>query len=484
MLFNSYVFIFAFLPVTFFVYFYLNYKQMTTVSSAFLAIASLFFYSWWNIAYLPLILGSMIFNYFIGRKVSKKEELTFGFLSAKGVLTVGIIGNLGLLGYFKYSDFFIANVNEVLGANFELLHLLLPLAISFFTFQQIAYLVDSYKKGTKEYSFVNYALFVTFFPQLIAGPIVHHKEMMPQFSAPENKFLNYDNIAKGMFIFTIGLFKKLVIADSFAVWVNFGYAGTEALDFFSAWATSLSFYFQIYFDYSGYTDMAIGIALLFNIVLPINFYGPLKARNIQEFWRRWNMTLTRFLREYIFLPLGGARKGRTIGYINLIITFTLGGLWHGANWTFVVWGLLHGTALVVFIIWKKMGIKMHQWLAWFLTFNFLNMSVVFFRAEDWTAAMRMLRGMVALDNILLPSQLEFTNNLGLRFGDFLAGASGDITTLAWFAVGFAIVLFFKNSVEKMNEFKPSLFNFLFMSFGLIVGLLYITKESEFLYYSF
>lgn len=456
---------------------------MTQTSSAFLAVASLFFYSYWNINYLPLILTSMLFNYYIGQRVSDREGKTFG-LSAKGVLTVGIIGNLGLLGYFKYADFFIGNVNTVFGANFELLHLLLPLAISFFTFQQIAYLVDSYKKGTKEYNFVNYALFVTFFPQLIAGPIVHHKEMMPQFAAKENKFLNYDNIAKGMFIFTIGLFKKLVIADTFAEWANFGYAGTEALDFFSAWTTSLSFYFQIYFDYSGYTDMAIGIALLFNIVLPINFYGPLKAVNIQEFWRRWNMTLTRFLREYIFLPLGGARKGRTIGYINLIITFTLGGLWHGANWTFVVWGLLHGSALVFFIMWKKFGIKLHHWLSWFITFNFLNMSVVFFRAEDWEAAMRMLKGMVAFDRILLPSEVEFENNLGIQFGDFLAGANGNLSTLIWFAIGFALVLFFKNSIEKMNEFKPSFFNFLFMSFGLIVGLLYITKESEFLYYAF
>jgi len=426
----------------------------------------------------------MVFNYFIGQQVSKKDHITFGILSAKAVLTIGVVGNLGLLGYFKYSDFFISTVNDIFSSDFTMLHLLLPLAISFFTFQQIAYLVDSYKKGAQEYSVINYALFVTFFPQLIAGPIVHHKEMMPQFSASENKLLNYDNIAKGMFIFTIGLFKKLVIADTFAQWANFGFNGTESIDFLSAWAATTSFYFQIYFDYSGYTDMAIGLALLFNIKLPINFFSPFKAQNIQEFWRRWNMTLTRFLREYIFLPLGGARKGRTIGYINLVITFTLGGLWHGASWTFVVWGLLNGTALVVFILWKKYGVKFYKWFSWFVTFIFVDITSVFFRADSWDGAMRMLKGMVAFDYIVLPSELEFANNLNIQFGDFLPGANGNPATLMWLLLGFIIILCFKNSIEKMNEFKPSFYNFLFMSFGLIVGLLYITKESEFLYYNF
>ena len=484
MLFNSYVFIFAFLPVTFFIYYFLNYKRMTIGANAFLACASLFFYSWWNIAYLPLMLSSIIFNFFVGRRVAEKDKISFGFLTAKGVLTISVIANLGLLGYFKYSDFFIKNVNSFFSRDFELLNLLLPLAISFFTFQQIAYLVDSYKKGIKEYNFINYTLFVTFFPQLIAGPIVHHKEMMPQFATLRNKLINYDNIAKGMFIFTIGLFKKLVIADTFAVWANAGYAATEAIDIVSAWVTSTSFYFQIYFDYSGYTDMAIGLALLFNIKLPINFFSPLKAQNIQVFWRGWNMTLTRFLREYIFLPLGGARRGRTIGYVNLIITFTLGGLWHGANWTFVFWGILHGTALVVFILWKKHGFKIYGWLAWFLTFNFLNISVVFFRAEDWAAAMRMLKGMVAYDTFILPSVLSFENNLNIKFDNFLGAINGDIWTIVWILVGFILALCFKNSIEKMNEYKPSFFNFIFMSVTLLVGLLYIIKESEFLYYNF
>jgi D-alanyl-lipoteichoic acid acyltransferase DltB (MBOAT superfamily) len=247
-------------------------------SKAFLVGASLFFYSWWNVAYLPLILLSMFFNYGVGKALRKEGK------SSKLLLSVGIIANLLLLGYFKYRDFFVENINYLLEEKIALLHLALPLAISFFTFQQIAYLVDSYRKETKEYDFLNYALFVTFFPQLIAGPIVHHKEMMPQFAAKENWVKNYAHIATGIFIFSIGLFKKVVIADTFAIWATKGFDESVSLDMLAAWSTSLSYTFQLYFDFSGYTDMAIGVALLFNIKLPINFNSPYKATSIQDFW--------------------------------------------------------------------------------------------------------------------------------------------------------------------------------------------------------
>jgi len=267
MLFNSYEFIFMFLPITWFIYFYLNSKKLTELSKGFLVFSSLFFYSWWNIIYLPLILISMIFNYTIGSSLAKNINSKY----RKAILTFGIVANLLLLGYFKYSDFFISNINLIFDSNISLLHLALPLAISFFTFQQISYLVDSYRKETQEYDFLNYALFVTFFPQLIAGPIVHHKEMMPQFANTRNKVKNYKNIATGLFIFSIGLFKKVVIADTFALWATQGFDVAEKLSLLEAWATSLSYTFQLYFDFSGYTDMAIGIALMFNIKLPINF---------------------------------------------------------------------------------------------------------------------------------------------------------------------------------------------------------------------
>ncbi|HGZ70155.1 MAG TPA: MBOAT family protein [Nitratifractor sp.] len=322
MLFNSVIYIFLFLPFVFVVYFYLNKKHLTTAAKAFLVFASLFFYAWWNVVYLPIILVSLLFNYAVGRTLSENKKIK---LSKKTLLTLGITANLLLLGYFKYADFFISNLSTLLDTKLSLLHLTLPLAISFFTFQQIAYLVDSYRGETKEYDFLNYALFVTFFPQLIAGPIVHHSEMMPQFAKLKNSIFNYSNIALGLFIFTIGLFKKVVIADTFAQLATIGFDQMGSLNFYEAWATSLSYTFQLYFDFSGYTDMAIGSALLFNIKLPTNFLSPYKATSIQDFWRRWHITLSRFLKDYIYIPLGGNRKRGLRTYTNLFTTFLLGG---------------------------------------------------------------------------------------------------------------------------------------------------------------
>ena len=326
MLFNSYEFIFIFLPITFFVYFYLNKKRLGDVAKGFLVCSNLFFYAWWNIYYLPILIISVIFNYFIGRLLLN-ENLK---ICKKQVLIIGIVCNVAFLAYFKYSDFLIQNFNAISGSKINLLHISLPLALSFVTFQQIAYLVDSYHMNTKENSFLNYSLFITFFPQLIAGPIVHHKEMMPQFANKFNLIKNYKNIATGLFIFSIGLFKKVVIADTFSLWATDGFDIAKTLNFFEAWATSLSYTFQLYFDFSGYCDMAIGLALMFNIKLPINFNSPYKALDIQDFWHRWHITLSRFLRDYIYIPLGGNREGRCRTYINLMIVFLIGGLWHGA----------------------------------------------------------------------------------------------------------------------------------------------------------
>ena len=290
----------------------------------------------------------------------------------KSILIIGITLNLFLLGYFKYANFFIENINIAFNFNANPTNLLLPLAISFFTFQQIAYLVDSYKKETNEYSFLNYALFVSFFPQLIAGPIVHHKEMMPQFMNVSNKVKNYRNIAMGLFIFSIGLFKKVVIADTFAVWATQGFDVASTLNLFEAWATSLSYTFQLYFDFSGYTDMAIGLALLFNIRLPINFNSPYKATNIQDFWRRWHISLSTWLRDYLYIPLGGSRKLRN--YLNLLIVFLIGGIWHGAGWTFIVWGAMHALASIFIRYWWKLNIQLPRTLAILLTKWYLHYS--------------------------------------------------------------------------------------------------------------
>ncbi len=486
MLFNSYEFIFFFLPFTFFIYFYLLNKRLIIGAKGFLVFASLFFYSWWNIAYLPLILTSMLFNYIIGNSLN--ENFKKVKVSKKALLTFGIIVNLSLLGYFKYTDFFIENFNLAFDGSVPLLHLALPLAISFFTFQQIAYLVDSYRGETSEYDFLNYALFVTFFPQLIAGPIVHHKEMMPQFASRWNLAKNYKNIAAGLFIFSIGLFKKVVIADTFAVWATNGFDKAEVLNLFEAWATSLSYTFQLYFDFSGYTDMAIGAALLFNIRLPINFNSPYKALNIQDFWRRWHITLSRFLKDYIYIPLGGNRKGSFRTYNNLLATFILGGIWHGAGWTFVFWGLLHGMALVVHRLYSNLNFHMPRVLAWFITFNFINIAWVFFRAKEWDDALKVLGGMFSLNNIVLPTflsnKMNFLSNYGIKFGGFIENLQADKDIIVWLFVGFVLTFIFKNSIELLYKFKRNNLNLYFSLLIFFISVLFLNNESDFLYFNF
>jgi D-alanyl-lipoteichoic acid acyltransferase DltB (MBOAT superfamily) len=428
----------------------------------------------------------MVFNYGIGASLTKDKE--HKKVSKKKLLTIGVIANVGLLGYFKYSDFFISNVNFLVGSDIPLLNLALPLAISFFTFQQIAYLVDSYKGETKEYDFLNYVVFVTFFPQLIAGPIVHHKEMMHQFENVRNKVINYKNIALGLFIFSIGLFKKVVIADAFSVWATNGFDNAEILTLFEAWATSLSYTFQLYFDFSGYTDMAIGAALLFNIKLPINFNSPYKATDIQDFWRRWHITLSRFLRDYVYIPLGGNRKGNFRTISNLMATFIIGGIWHGSGWTFIFWGGGHGLALVVHHIWNQLGFKLNSIIGWIITFNFVNISWVFFRAKEWEDAIKVLKGMFGGSGVVLPTMLSnklaFLSHYGVEFGGFVEHIRSDIYTQIWILFGFILILLFKNSMEKIDKLKFNLSILVFMDLVSLISILALYKESEFLYFNF
>ena len=486
MLFNSHEFIFIFLPITYLIYFYLNKKRLTVASKGFLVASSLFFYSWWNIIYLPLILSSIAFNYTVASVLGKKPN--------KIVLSFGVIANLALLGYFKYTNFFIENINAVFDSPLPLINLALPLAISFFTFQQIAYLVDCYREGGTKHSLLDYALFVTFFPQLIAGPIVHHKEMMPQFLNIRTKVLNYKNIALGLFIFSIGLFKKVVLADTFAIWANAGFDTTTTLNFYEAWAASLSYTFQLYFDFSGYTDMAIGLALLFNIKLPTNFNSPYKAKNIQDFWRRWHITLSRFLRDYVYIPLGGNKIGNVRTYVNLMATFILGGLWHGAGWTFIFWGFLHGAALITHRLWSYFGIKLWGWLAWLITFNFINASWVFFRASDWKDAINILSSMVGLskgENFLL--SLKFIDTISMWTNTSLYNVlpfqseknNVDNISIIFCFIAIIMVLSMNNSQSYLNKKitnKMVVFSSVIFSCSIIKSLLSTT--TVFLYFNF
>ena len=500
MLFNSYEFIFFFLPISFFIYFYLNYKRLTTVSKAWLVFCSLFFYSWWNIIYLPLILASIIFNYVIAKKMTEFDEHKKNYFSRKSILQIGLIFNIGLLAYFKYMDFFILNANMVLNTNYELYQLALPLAISFFTLQQIAFLVDSYEGLAKEKSFLNYTLFVVFFPQLIAGPIVHHKEMLPQFVRVRNKVKNYKNIALGLFIFSIGFFKKVVLADTFAVWATAGFDTATSLNLFAAWATSLSYSLQLYFDFSGYTDMAIGAALLFNIKLPINFNSPYKATGMIDFWKRWHITLTNFIFAYIYMPIVRLFEESTFHKVMFatLIAFLISGLWHGASWMFVLFGGLHGIGVVVNHYWqkywrKKLKINLNKYLAWLITFNYVNITFIFFRATNWDDAIKVLQGMVGLNGIMLPVKLEnklaFLTQYAIEFGSWASEINGSNWVPIILALGF-ILLTTKNSIQMINYPKLHIQKFVMKRQAIFFGIiLFITlvlekKYSEFLYFNF
>jgi alginate O-acetyltransferase complex protein AlgI len=485
MLFNSYVYIFLFLPCSLALYFILNRHHLTAGSNLWLVCASLIFYGWWNPIYIPLITGSIVFNFLVGRVIGlcrEKERLS----PARYLLFAGVLGNLALLGYFKYSDFFIANVNSLARVFLPLVHVVLPLGISFFTFTQIAYLVDTEKGKAREYSAINYGLFVTFFPHLLAGPIIHHSEMMPQFDRLRNKALDYRNLAQGIYLFAIGLCKKVVIADSFAIWANAGFDGTGQLAMVQAWIASLSYTLQLYYDFSGYTDMALGSSQMFNIRLPINFDSPYRSLDIQEFWRRWHITLGRFMREYVYIPLGGNRvsEGRTL--INLMITFFLVGLWHGAGWTFVLWGCMHGAALVAHRLWSGLGLRLPKWAAWFVTFNFINVGWVFFRAKTFGDAIRVLEGMAGFNGILLPTDgpTGLIHARGLI--EALKGLHGGngILVLCMLALFLPLSFLFPNSDRMAETFRPNAVHLAILSLLGFVSILFLGTYSEFLYFRF
>ena len=472
MLFNSIEFLFIFLPVTFFVYFLLNKLKLVNMATGWLVIASLAFYSYWKLDYLPIILISMLFNYSIGKTLSDDNKLK---INKRLIMIFAVAANVGLLVYYKYFDFLIQNINAVFHQNFNYMNIVLPLAISFFTFQQIAYIVDSYEGKTKEYDFLTYALFVTFFPQLIAGPIVHHKEMMPQFANLRNRFINHKNISIGLFLLAIGLFKKVIIADNLSPFVIMSYENIPVLTFFESWCASLCYTMQLYFDFSGYCDMAMGIGYLFNIVLPQNFNSPYIADSIQDFWRRWHMTLSRFLRDYIYIPLGGNRNGQFKTYRNLFLTFLIGGIWHGANWTFIIWGAMHGVMICIHRFWKNLNIKMYHWFAVLITFLFVNFTWVYFRAPHISKANEVIKSMFGL-NGFAPIVID-----KLRLSFF----GGNIKISLFLIIPAIILIFFvKNSVEFSKKFKPNWIYFTATFVMFLISILSLNKISEFLYFQF
>ena len=414
MLFNSVEFIFLFLPASIVGFFILANSFGGRAAVAWATLASFLFYGWWDVRYLPLLLGSICFNYLVGRRILGSRLERSGLI----LLWIGIVGNLALLGYFKYTNFFIDVVNDLVGDGILKPSIILPLGISFFTFTQITYLVDARRGEAEEYDFINYALFVTFFPHLVAGPILHHREMMPQFKQIELQRHWRVAVAPGLALFLIGFIKKVVLADglgTFARPVFDGAAAGANVTFFEAWSGVLAFTFQLYFDFSGYSDMAVGSAAMMGIRLPYNFDSPYQARNVIAFWRRWHMTLSRFLKEYVYIPLGGNLKGTPRRYLNLMITMLLGAFWHGAGWTFIIWGALHGTCLVLNHAWHLLvrrldlqtltSSRLFQMFAMLLTFLCVVVGWVWFRADSVDSALHLLRAMIGINGAVLPSQV-------------------------------------------------------------------------------
>jgi D-alanyl-lipoteichoic acid acyltransferase DltB (MBOAT superfamily) len=402
LLFNSFEFVFGFLPAIWLIYFAAARFGGATPAIWTLSLASMAFYAWWNPVYLLLIVGEVVLCFQLGRAITSQRTTRAARL---WLLVLGIAFILAVLGYFKYTNFLLGTLNDTVGTRFTLFEIVLPLGISFHSFQQIAYLVDAYAGRAPRYEFSRYSLFVTFFPQLIAGPIVHHHELIPQLGRRGSLSPQAVNVAAGLAVFAIGLFKKTVIADSLAqiaVPIFAAAKDGQILTFTEAWYGALGYTLQLYFDFSAYSDMAIGLALMFNLRLPINFFSPYKATSIADFWRRWHMTLSRFLRDYLYIPLGGSRRGSARTCANLMITMLLGGLWHGAGWTFVIWGGLHGFYLLVHSLWRRAvgerfaKLPLYRLLSWLITLLAVVIAWVFFRADRPDTALRMLQSMFLL----------------------------------------------------------------------------------------
>jgi D-alanyl-lipoteichoic acid acyltransferase DltB (MBOAT superfamily) len=393
MLFNSPQFLFVFLPLVFGGFFFVAAKNRTAATVAFLALASLVFYAYWKPIYLVLILVSVLGNFGVSQWLTRTEPAR----ARRWILILGLVFNLGLLGYFKYAEFVVSNAALMLGQSWSVGHIVLPLAISFFTFQQITYLVDCWRDQTQPPNLARYLLFVAFFPQLIAGPIVHHYELLPQFDDLAARRPRLGPLVAGLTIFFAGLFKKVVLADSIGAHADAVFdavAMGAAVSGVDAWIGTFAFGFQIYFDFSAYSDMAIGLALMIGIRLPLNFNSPYKAANIIDFWRRWHMTLSRFLRDHLYVPLGGNRHGRAKQMRNILIVMVLGGLWHGAGWGFVLWGGLHGLFLVLNHVWRTFGRPLPLGVGRLLTLIAVMFAWVPFRAETWDGTETMWAAML------------------------------------------------------------------------------------------
>lgn len=491
MLFNSSSFLFLFLPVVLCVYFWFGHHHFWRARAYWLLGTSLFFYSHWEIRFLPLLLFSIVVNYLTGKLLQGPKGGLW--------LTLGICFNLALLAYFKYSIFFLENINFAFGTHYSWLKLLLPLGISFYTFQQIAFLIDC-RSQRVSYAFHEYAIFVCFFPQLVAGPILHHSEFLPQFRNKSLNRFNPQNFYRGLYYLSLGLFKKLIIADQLAILVNQGFHAPQNLAFFGAWVTALSFTFQLYFDFGGYSDMAIGLGLMFNFKFPRNFANPYQATSLQDFWARWHITLTRWFEQYLYYPLAlrllRFSDSAVFKFIPHLIVFTLIGFWHGATWGFIIFGLMHGLGLTIQQASRAFNLKIPVWIGWPLTFIYLIFSWVFFRAGSLTTAFEVVRRMLGLSGIekheLFSQTFYLTisnlNNVQLA-PNWVANFPSGYSLLV---LGFAMLLAFcfdldrsKTSTLEGQTEASTLPAYIYgIAFGLSIFVMSIMIKKEFFYFRF
>ena len=481
MLFNSFIFLFLFFPLVILGYFALA-KRKKDIAHLFLIAMSFWFYGYFNYKYLLILIGSILINYYYSKVLIKHKN--------KWLLSLGIALNVGVIFYYKYFDFFKETINHVFKTDFTITNILLPLGISFFTFQQISFLVDSYRGETEGYGFIEYALFVAFFPQLIAGPIVLHKEIIPQFRDDSRTEINGENIYSGLILFCFGLFKKVLVADTFSRCVTWAWSGNiNDLKALEICIVMLSYTFQIYFDFSAYSDMATGIGRMINIELPLNFDSPYKALSIPEFWKRWHLTLTRFLREYIYFPLGGSRKGKLKTYINILIVFLISGIWHGANWTFILWGVLHGLANIFTRMIQKSYDKLNSVFKWFITFTYVSVLWLLFRAESIGQWLKLVMRMVKMENLSVRKDLfdcfalpEKAICFDVMHLSIIESKNAAFLTLTIMFMAFFVCLNCKNNVEKKIDvnFRTTIM----AAIMFIYSVLSISGVSEFIYFNF
>ncbi len=476
MLFSSYIFVFAFLPLTLAGYFLLSRVKSALPQRIFLIIASLVFYAWFEWKYIFLIASSILINYLIATVINRTKINSI----RKTLFVVSVIFNVLLIGYFKYYDFVIGTINSIASTEFVLKEIVLPLGISFFTFQQISFLLYIYKNRQKKVKFLNYVLFVSFFAQLVAGPIVHYEELVPQIENSGTRKFNSGNFSLGLYMFTTGLFKKLVIADTVSMFVDNGFSKITEFGVASAWVVMLGYAFQIYFDFSGYSDMAIGLGKMFNFELPVNFNTPYRSSSVKEFWNRWHITLGKTLAETVYIPLGGGRRGKARKCLNLFITFLVSGIWHGASWTFIVWGVLHGIARVFEELFEKVLQKIPVFIRKIGTFLFVSTAFTIFRAETFSDAVRVYKGLFNFGNPGISQVANIAKDGVVN----LPAAASVIKCAAIIVLCFILVFKERNPKNRMENFRPEKKTAVLCAAFFIISVLCMSRSAVFIYFNF